>query len=508
MPIVRDTCGLGWARSGKAVMLAELVVDLEDLGLAVGQASNRDVSVFPKLNGLVGLWEKLGIQVSAINLVTADSTPGDRAPAFAGSHVDAWWEAEKVFVEDEPYSVSFRSYQLTLGDIARDTLVVTTALSRSDAIAGGDGARVVIVMSNRPGVSTAVTHARGAAVMVAGTVISDPRLAHVRLESRWLQDLGSRFATIELDRVEVRGGRPIRGDVAIGTPYGGLEGRDHRSFAISNFAKTVAIFDPATFAIGVTQSHPTGTAPEASGVAATIQRLGLGELVHVETANDADPLIDTTLVATLYRYAADYPDHTIVIVSTRMSAIVATSDLASYSMANPRRFIRLCIPYREPSFDEELFANTTGACRVVLEQSQSASLFEQGPEPQLKSDGSPVLTLVSNPNSAREDATAWREETQRRLLILGADSTSAWPADSSSAPALPISLGGCSDFAARRPRLRPGVVVEGVRSADGARWIVVSDPIERRRQRRSDEDVVEVPTLDDAASGDEERTAA
>ena len=494
-------------------MLAELVVDLKDLGLVVGESSGRDVSVFPKLSGLVSLWGKLGVEVSAINLVTADFAHGDHATGFAGFHAEAWWEAEKVFVEDEPYSVSFHTYRTTTGDTGRDALVVTTALSRSDALADNNltddtNDRVVIVMSNRRGVRSAVTHARGAAVMLAGTVISDPGLAHVRLEPRWLQDLGSRFATIELDGVEVRDGRPMRGDVAIGTPYGGLEGRDEDRWAISNFAKTVAIFDPDTFEIGITASHPTGTAPEASGVAATIQRLGLGELVHVETADTQDPLIETSVVATLYRYAADYPKHTIVIVSTRASLIIASSDLAAYSMVNPQRFIRLCVPYRQPSFDEEVFANSTGACRVVLEQSQSASLFERGPEPKVSSDGWPVLTLVSNPNSAREDAAAWREETQRHLLILGADSTSAGPADSTSAPTLPISLGGCSDFEARRPQLRPGAVVEGVLSQDGERWIVVSDPIERRRANRTAEDATEAPVLDDSPSGDEERTAA
>jgi len=468
-------------------MLAEVVVDLLDLGDLVGEASGRGISVLPKLTSVTDLWEGLGLEVDTIHLIAPDfATRSEGDASFSELHAKAWWETEKVFVANESFSVQFHHSPPAAGRIARDALMVTTALSRSDELTQSNEDHLVVVMSNRPEVGPAVSYARGVPVMIAGTVVTDPGLAHIRLEQAWFADLGSRSAAIELD-VELRAGRPWRDNVAIATPYGGTEGRLNRDWSLSQFSKSIAIFDPETFTIGKTSADSEAAAPSPTAIAATIQRLGLGELVHVEVADDSDPMLDTSLVATLYRFAADYPTLSLTVVSSRPSLIIATSDLAAHSLPNPSRFVRLCVPERDAIFDEAVYANEIGACRVVLESSQTDSLFEQDDQATQTLDGSPVLTLLSNPNTAREDSAKWREQTQRRFVLLGADAAEAVPADSADGPALPVSLGGCSDFLFRGPRLRPGVIVEALRSNDGERWIIVSDPIERRRRRRSDE---------------------
>ena len=470
-------------------MRAELVVDLSDLGQAIGKSSGRSVSVMPSLANLRRLWSHLGVDVTAMHIVAPDFTPRtDYEVPFGDLHAKAWWTSEQLFIEGEPFSVSLHHFASPATDTARDALVVTTALSRSDSLASTGDDALIIVMSNRQGAAPAVTHARGVPVMIAGTLITDPGLAHVRLETQWLSDLNARHSVATPEGVELRAGRPWHHNKAIATPYGGIEGRLDTDWEVSAFAKSIAIFDPSTFSLGPAGSPTEITAPGATSLAATIQHLGLGELVHVHTIDGDDPVAATAAVATLYRYGADHRDQAIIVASTRDSLIIVTSDLNGYSMPNPKRFIRLCVLEREVTFDEEVYAHDRGACRMVLEQSQSSLLFSQSEESELEIDDERVLTLVGNPNTARQDAVAWRKQSQRQFLILGPDGAVASPAEESAGSALPVSLGGCSDFAARGPRLRPGAIVEGVRSQDGERWVIVSDPIERRKSRRDSAD--------------------
>jgi len=283
--------------------------------------------------------------------------------------------------------------------------------------------------------------------------------------------------------MELRAGRPWCNEEAVSTPYGGLEGRLTADWSVSGFAKSIALFDPAAFSLGGSSTdHVT---PEPEALAATIERLGLGELVHIETVDARDARVDTVAVAMLYRLAADYPDVAIVVASARDTLIAATSDLVAYSMPNPRRFLRLCVLNREITFDESVYAKEQAACRLILEKSLSDLLFDSSVVPELPDEHRAPLTIVGNPNTVREDATQWRKQSQRRFLLLGPDGTSAGPADAVGEAYLPVTLGGCSDFEARYPRLRAGAIVEGVRSADGERWVIVSDPVERRRWARS-----------------------
>ena len=473
-------------------MEAELVLDLHDLGDVIAAQAGRQAALLPTLDNIDALCRHLGIEITGFHLTVPRSIrgTGDEDTSFNGLLTKAWWQAEQALLDDASYSVSFHYFPVDAARAARDALTVTTALGRSDALANRTKKRIVVVMSERVSVSPAVTHARGVPVMLAGSVIPDPGLAHVRLDPDWLAGLNDRLAAPAMDGVELRSERPWRDGVALATPYGGFEGRHQFEPNMSQFAKSFALFDPTTFEMGIGQNSGAIT-PKGMGIASTIERLGLGELVHVEMPDADDELDDTTLVATLYQFAAAYPDFPITIVSTRPSLIAATSDLNTYSMPNPRRFIRLCVPERPITFDERVHTNDLGACRVVLESSQSASLFpdagtEQQDQPTHDVSGSPILTLWSNPNRQREDVAEWRDKTHRRFLMIDADTLEASPADSTSGPVLPVALGGCTDFEARPPVLRAGSVVEGVLSADEQRWIVVSDPIERRHAQRSD----------------------
>lgn len=465
-------------------MLAELVVDLSDLGDSIGDASGRSIATLPKLSSLARMWQRLGVEVTAIHLVAPDFSSRDNSPmAFDALHTQAWWKSEQVFLEPHSPEISFVHYP-PIGKAAADALVVTTALSRSDALAELRTDRLIIVMSNRPGVAPAVTHAQGVPVMIAGTSIADPALAHIRLDPEWLRHMHARHSTMELDGLDLRAGRPWCRDQAISTPYGGLEGRLAKDWSVSGFAKSIAVFDPSAFSLDGSDIS-SGTAPTPEALATTIERLGLGELVHIDTIDGNSPHVDTTSVATLYRYAADYPDMTIIVASARETLISATSDLLTYAMDNPRRFLRLCVLQREVTFNESVYANDFAACRMVLEKSQSELLFDTSVVPDMAQGNRASLTLVGNPDTVRQDAAQWRKQSQRRLLMLGADGQAAGPAEALSEAFLPVSLGGCSDFTARHPRLRPGAIVEGVRSLDGERWIIVSDPLERRRWSRT-----------------------
>ncbi len=481
-------------------MRAELIVDLHDLGTDVGRALGRDVAVLPSLGNVSAMWNQLGIDVSAVHIVAATDD------SFSGHHTDAWWTTEQAFLDDQDFEVELlRCPHGIEGPVALHDLVVTTALRRSDELAANEvDDTIVIVMSNSASVASAVTHARGVPVMIAATIIHDSGLSHTRLDLSWMGLLKDRFAVISLADIELRNGRPWLGDVAVSTPYTGTEGRDETAAALPSFAESIAIFDPDYF--NVTDSSGSAS-PRDAGLAAVVHTLGLGSLVHID---DVSTYTNSTteVAASLYRFAADHPDAPIVVASTRPSIIAITSDLDGYGIPQPERVLRLCLPERESTYDEASFATSSAACRIVIERSLTEPLFVDDEAAPADGDGdtgqrhlqlvpedgtdlaavrqpSPTLKLYANPNTIREESGQWRVANKRRFLLLGATGAEATPADAHDGSFLPISLGGCTDFTVRRPALRPGCVVEGVLHPDGDRWLIVSDPIERRRRRRT-----------------------
>lgn len=506
-------------------MRAELIIDLHDLGNEVGRALGRDLTTLPALGTLEELWRELGVTVTAMHVVIASETT-EATNSFDDLHTNAWWKTEEAFLNEHDFTVSFlRAPMAARGPVGLSELITTTALRRSDELLDAANAAddadspIVIVMSNAAEVAPAVTHARGVPVMIAGTSIHDPGLSHARLELSWMGLLKERFTTIKLPKVELRNGRPWSGDTAISTPYTGTEGRDLTAASLPSFAESVAIFDPEHFEV----SDGTNSAsPLEAGLAAVVHTLGLGALLHVEDVSHYE-LGSTQIAAATYRFAADNPDIPLVIASVRPSLVALTADLDTFSIANPRRIIRLCLPERETVFNEAPFASDSAACRIVIERTLTAPLLEEPMAPvngdnsseseserhlALVDDStntessdpasdseeagdnrrspSPTLTLYANPNTVREMSNKWREQNARRFLMLGANGNEATPADARDGVFLPISLGGCTDFLMRRPQLRPGCIVEGVLNADETRWLIVSDPIERRRRRRAD----------------------
>ena len=485
-------------------MRAEIILDLYDVGTDVGRAAGRDVAVFPALGNIAQLWSHLGVDVTAMHIVAPGSTDLEQSSqTFAELHTAAWWKTEEIFLDDQSFDATLSFCPLGTDDpIGLDELVTTIALSRSDALADSDTADLVIVMSNSPDVAPAVTYARGVPVMIAGTVVADAGLAHARLDLSWMGLLKDRFASFSLNEVQLRDGRPWSNGVAICTPFERTDGRDRQVGQIPAFAESVAIFDPNYFRV---DNAPTS--PNNAGIASVIHTLGLGSLVHIDdVSTHAQKMADTTSAAALYRYATDNPDAPIVVASARPSMIAATSALDSYRIPNPERVLRLCLPERGESFDETRFATARAATRIVVERTLTEPLLGHADErndgngatpwptlgdqsseasPSADDTAEPDLVIYANPNTVRDDSEQWRESRQRRFLLLGASGTEATPAHHSNGSFLPISLGGCSDFEIRKPPLRPGCIVEGVLSPDGDRWVVVSDPIERRRSRRA-----------------------
>ncbi len=476
-------------------MRAELIIDLHDVGTDVGRALGRDVAVLPALGNIAAMWRELGIDVTTMHVVA----PAD--DSFSGRHTDAWWTTEQAFLDDQDFDVNLLRCPLGVdGPIALHELVITTALRRSDELAiDASHDSLVIVMSTAAEMAPAVTHARGVPVMIASTIIHDSSLSHARLDLSWMGVLKDRFAVISLSDVTIRDGRPWMGDIAISTPYTGTEGRDEKAATLPSFAESVAIFDPEYFQV----SSPGGAAsPRDAGLAAVVHTLGLGALVHIDDVTNYRGG-DAQVAAALYRYAADNPEAPIVVASARPSLIAITSDLDGYGISFPQRVLRLCLPERKTLYDEAGFATSSAACRIVIERTLTDPLFlddtieldgshEADRHLQVVPEGgleqthqpSPTLKLYANPNTIREESGEWRVQNKRRFLLLGATGAEATPADGNDGSFLPISLGGCTDFELRRPALRPGCVVEGVLHPDGDRWLIVSDPIERRRRRR------------------------
>lgn len=490
---------------------AELVIDLHDVGVVAAESLERDDHVLPSLGKIATMWRTLGIDVTAMHVVKPGySLRSSPVTTVEESRATTWWETESVFLEDEGFDVEIvHSAVGEDGFVGHEALVVTTALRRSDALGDDDADAIVIVMSNAAAVAPAVTHARGVPVMLAGTEVVDPSLAHALLDAEWFASFANRFADLPISDVELRDGHPWRDDQSISTPFTSLLGRDTSLASLPTMAESAVLFDADYF--GVAEASLEAT-PTPTGVASVVRLLGLGELVHVEPATDGpESTVETTLVATLYRFAADHPELPIIVASNRPGVVVATSDLAAFGLRNARRFLRLCLPFRKSTFDESAFSGHLTAPRVVLERSLSEPLFAEddasvrAPSVDDRGDdhsSSPSLILFANPNTAREDSTNWREATGRRFITLGDAVLDARPADQPEAEALPVSLGGCTDFSIRRPDLEPGSIVEAILDTTRQRWLIVSDPIERRTEVRAleaSDDHHDIVTMQDAA---------
>lgn len=493
-------------------MHAELVIDLNELGLDVGKAMGREGAVLPSLGKVASLWAALGVEVDAMHIVVPGySVRSSGLPSFSEVHAETWWETESVFLEDEDFDVHVvLSAVGDEGPVGQTSLVATTALRRSDQLAADpatDGS-IVIVMTNAPEASVAVSYARGVPVMLAGTAVPSTALAFARLDSAWMGMIANRFAPLSLPEIELRNGRPWANGAAICTPLGSVLGRDEAVASLPAQAESVVIHDPEFFTVPDESAEAT---PQAAGVASVVEVLGMGELVHVDSPPEGTPeaLVETTLVAAMYRYATDHPKTPIIIASGRPGLVVVASDLETYGLINVRRFLRLCFPSRESTFNEETFGDRVMAPRVLLERSLSEPLFAEDDasihsvsptETDHGRQGSPTLVLYTNPNDTRETTQEWRQATGRRFVMLGSEVTEAVPADEPYGDFLPVSLGGSTDFSLRRPDLHPGSIVEAVLDTSRQRWIIVSDPVERRAVARAvilRDDILSV--VDDAA---------
>ena len=148
-------------------MHAELVIDLNEVGSDVGKALGRDTAVLPSLGKVATLWRALGVDVTAMHVVVPGySVRSSGHPSFSELHARTWWETESVFLDDETFDVHI--VLSAVGDdgaVAQQSLVTTTALRRSDGLAADsvEGDAIVIVMTNSPAATVAVSHARGGA---------------------------------------------------------------------------------------------------------------------------------------------------------------------------------------------------------------------------------------------------------------------------------------------------------------------------------------------------------
>ncbi len=478
-------------------MHAELVIDLQDVSADVGKALGRDVAVHPSLGKIAALWKILGVDVSAIHVIVPGSySRPSGQPRFSELRAQTWWETESVFLADEVFDVHVVPSAVgDEGTVAQQSLVTTTALRRSDELAaqGLDGEAIVIVMTNATEAGLAVSHARGVPVMLAGTAERTTEISHANLDLAWMAMLANRFASLSLPDVALRSGQPRRNGNALCPPFDSTLGRDESVAMLPPLAESIVIHDPEHFSVVDDDMDAT---PEASGIASVVEVLGLGERVHVETLGEdaeTESLAETALVATIYRFATDHPNTPIIIASSRPALVAVASDLDAYGLINPRRFLRLCFPVRHSTFNEDGFEGRQMASRVLLERSLSEPLFAEGDssihsmslhESNVGRESSPTLALFTNPNGGRQATHEWRHATGRRFLMLGADVTEAVPADEPTGEFLPVSLGGSTDFSLSRPDLHPGSIVEGVLDTKRQRWIVVSDPIERRAVAR------------------------
>lgn len=475
-------------------MRAELIIDLPALSHELARITGRRAPVMPDLSAVSSMWEQLDITLSAVWVVAPQHSLREFGTPVSGiEHVNAWWMVDEALRSDLDLEVSLVPSAFGDDAIGSAELTVATALRRSDESLDD----LVIIMSNDPSAAAAITHARGAVVALAGTAV-DNSLAHIALRDEWLSSCVERFESPEID-ARIEGTFIVSGDETISSALDRPLGRDGTTAVLPSMSGSAAIFDPSWF-------EASGTVPTDEGIARIVHTLGLGELVHIVTpADQIDPLVvSTELVATLYRIATDHPEIPIVVASNRPSLVLATSDPKTWGLNSPRRMLRLCLPQRSATFEEHRFVGTSAVSRIVLEHRLSTPLFEpaqpivtrdrdafdviDGDGPSSVSGAaaptSPTLVLYTNPNRIKVESAQWRSAHDRRFLVVGADGSAAAPADDPDGRWLPVEIGQCDDFLARQPRLSAGDVVEGVLRDDAEAWVVVSDPIERRRTRR------------------------
>ena len=449
-------------------MRAELVIDLNDLGLTIGRAKGRSIAIYPALARLAEMWAAFDVEITSMHLVTTG--PGvDQARTAEELFFDAWWKIESVLSEESSFAVSHLTSARAVGappvPLGLEGLVVNTALSRSDLLARQpeNDDISVIVMSNSPSMANAVTYARGVPVVLAGTTIPNPDLSHVRLEPDPLALLATRVSSSDT---------PDANEIALaGRVEPSTNGRRNEIGKLPDNAESVVLVDNRHFLL----PDPTGdekTTSVAKRIVAAVETMGLGTNPHlVEFAEDRS---EADVFALLYRYANDHRNVPILVASSCPSVIAATSDLPSYQVPNPRRIQRLCTPERMTTFDDTPYLTSRAASRVVLER-RVLDLLEN-----------PVSDRPATQDAQREATTKWRQDNQRRYVLLGAHGKEATPADSADGHFLPLRIDSCTDFTLRPPALRPGLVVEAVLNDEGTEWTVVSDAIERRRRRRNE----------------------
>lgn len=458
-------------------MRAELIIDLNDLGLAIGRAKGSPIAVYPALNRLAEMWATFDVDVVEMYLVSTG--PGIDQPRTAEElFFDAWWKTESLLNADASFTIHHLTCARQPGSpvvpLGLDGLMVNTALSRSDVLAceTDHDDLSVIVMSNSPFMTNAVTYARGVPVVLAGTTIPDPDLAHVRLESDPLALLSTRTLV---------DAAPAAEEIALaGRFVPTTNGRRTDIGKLPEDAGSVVLFDPRHFPLPSSSTDGEATPSVGAGIMTAVETLGLGTSAHlVELDIDRS---EADVFAVLYRYANDHRNLPIVIASTCPNVIAAAADLKNYHIPNPRRVQRLCTPERMNTFDDTPYLGSRAASRVVIEQ-RVLHLLEN-----------PVASRPPTQDEQREATGEWRRNNERRYVLLGAHGKEATPADSADGNFLPLNIDSCTDFTLRPPALRPGLVVEAVLNEAGTEWTVVSDAIERRRRRR-DESLTEEQIL-------------
>ena len=451
---------------------AELVIDLNDLGLAIGRAKGQPVPVYPALTRLAEMWATFDIEVTAIHMVTTG--PGTDQPRIADElFFDAWWKIESLLSADAPFAVHHltcaRKADAPNSPLGLHGLVVNTALSRSDQLVDEPDHEdmSIIVMSNEPSVANAVTYARGVPVILAGTTIPDSDFCHVRLETDPLALLAARVLS---------GDAPAANEIALaGVVEPSTNGRREDLGELPDDAGSVVLVDPRHFLVPTSDAEDTedaGTWSVPERVVAAVETMGLGSGPHL-VALDPDRS-EADVFAMLYRFTHDHPNVSILIASNCPSVIAATADLSKYNLSNPRRVQRLCTPERSTRFDDTPYVTSHAASRVVVEQ-RVLDLLQR-----------PLESQAETPEERQEATTEWRRNNKRRYVMLGAHGKEATPADSADGNFLPLTIDSCTDFALRPPALRPGLVIEAVLNERGTEWTVVSDAIERRSRRRNE----------------------
>ncbi len=452
-------------------MRAELVIDLNDLGMQIGRAKGQGSVAYPVLSQVAAMWKTLGVEVSAMHLVAPRGGRGQKLSA-AERLIETWWKTESIFLDDTEFTVSRRwcaredkPRNGRLHGIGLDALVTTTALRRSDELHDLAEDTVVIVMSNSPFLTSVAQHARGVPVVLGSANVSDTTVSHIRLKTNWMGALASRVGTALPKAKKIAHSRELDAST---------KGRHEAATTLATTEHSLLVYDPQHFHI-VAGRHSAKVAKQLAGA---IELLGFGHAPHVLRVTE--DVSEAELFARLYRFMNDHPNLNVAIASSRPSIITALAAPSTYSMTNPRRIQRLCLDSSASILDDGPYLTRHAASRVVLEAQVVARV----------DDGLSAIDISgtnSTDESRREASQQWRKQAERRFVLLGADGKEATLADSTDGRFLPVSISDCPDFALRPPALRPGLVVEAILSNDRSEWVIVSDPIERRKHRREEQ---------------------